>query len=499
MSKFGHLVFGAILAWFAVAAAPVFANQVTLSLEDGSFSVSGVLKAFDSEFFTIESEYGELTMAAATSRCEGAGCPDMTALVPKIHMAVSPELGDRLVPALIENFSSSRGFRLTARASDRGTILIDLATPTVAGTVATIEMSLMEATDGFEALAKDDVDMAVLRRAPTLSEKRTMAENNPSAVRSQVIGWETLRLYADAGNPFSALTVRQLMEKTGALDNEETAGQADTFGLDGDSDSLIALYQVMGHELSSPLQARSRDAQSDMILVTPNLSLPPPLKHIPVSASCGAPVQRDDDTFGAHPLEAPLYLYHANVRLPKVARDFMDYMLSVPAQRIVERSGFISRTPVEARMDTEQGILMNAVLNSSNDVGLSDLRRAVRDLSGFGRLSLTFRFREGTRDLDDVSRSNLGYLTELLQEGRFANRDVMFAGFSDSSGNALANLRLSLSRAENLRDTILAMMGENAPAPERFKAQGFGEVLPLACNDIAWGQHQNRRVEIWLR
>ncbi len=499
MSKFGHLVFGFWLAWFSSVAAPVVANQVTLSLQDGSFSVSGILKRFDSEFFTIESDFGELTMAAATSRCEGSGCPDLSQLVPKIHMAVSPELGDRLVPALIENFSSSRGFRLTARASDRGTILIDLAAPAVMGTVATIEMSLMEATDGFDALANDKVDMAVLRRAPTLSEKRTMSQNNPSALRSQVIGWETLRLYADAESPFPALTVRQLMEKTGALDDAPTAGQADTFGLDGDNDSLIALYQVMGRQLASPLQARSRAASADMILVTPNLSLPPPLKHIPISASCGAPVQRADDTFGAHPLEAPMYLFHANVRLPKIARDFMGYMLSVPAQRIVERSGFISRTPVEAGMDTEQGILMNAVLNSSNDVGLADLRQAVRDLSGFGRLSLTFRYREGTRDLDDVSRSNLGYLTELLQEGRFANRDVLFAGFSDSSGNAQANLRLSLSRAEALRDTILGMMGENAPARDRFKAQGFGEVLPLACNDIPWGQHQNRRVEIWLR
>ncbi len=499
MSKFGHRVIGLAVAWLVFATGPAFAERVTLSLLDGSFSVSGTLKRFDSEYFTIDSDLGELTMAAATSRCDGSGCPNLADMVPTVQLAVSPELADRLVPALIENFASSQGMRLSARASDRGSVLIDLTAPLPVGRVLEIEMTLMESTQGFDALANNSVDLAILRRAPTTTERRKMIQLNPSALRSQVIGWETLRLYAGAENPVAALTVRQLMERTGVSEDPGVSDQTDSFGLDGDSDSLIALHQVLGHKLTSPLQARSRGARDDVILVTPNLSLPPPLKYIPVSASCGAPVPRADDTFGAHPLEAPLYLFHANARLPRVARDFMQYMLSVPAQRIVERAGFISRTSQEAGMDSNQGILMNAVLNSSNDVGLADLRQAVRALSGFGRLSLTFRYAEGTRDLDAVSRSNLGYLADLLQEARFAGRDVLFAGFSDSSGNARANLRLSTQRAETLRDTILGIMGDNAPDGDRFIAKGFGEVLPLACNDIAWGQHQNRRVEIWVR
>jgi phosphate transport system substrate-binding protein len=28
---------------------------------------------------------------------------------------------------------------------------------------------------------------------------------------------------------------------------------------------------------------------------------------------------------------------------------------------------------------------------------------------------------------------------------------------------------------------------------------GFGEAMPLACDDSALGRHANRRVEVWLR
>jgi phosphate transport system substrate-binding protein len=27
----------------------------------------------------------------------------------------------------------------------------------------------------------------------------------------------------------------------------------------------------------------------------------------------------------------------------------------------------------------------------------------------------------------------------------------------------------------------------------------FGEALPMACDDTAWGRQANRRVEVWVR
>ncbi|MGB0799353.1 MAG: OmpA family protein, partial [Planktomarina sp.] len=112
---------------------------------------------------------------------------------------------------------------------------------------------------------------------------------------------------------------------------------------------------------------------------------------------------------------------------------------------------------------------------------------------------LTFRFLDGTRFLDEGSQSNLGFLASLLKDGRFSGRDIIFAGFSDSQGSAEGNLQISLDRAQALRGTIRTLMGDDAPPKEAFRAVGFGEGLPLACNDTEWGQHQNRRVEIWVK
>lgn len=499
MSDFGRVFFSLLLVWFVSIGTLARADQVTLKLKDGSFSVSGILTKFDSEFFTLDSEIGTLTLATGSISCEGAGCPSKEDLVPKFDLVVVPELGDRLVPSLIENFASSRGYRLKAKASDNQSVLIELSSPGANGLVSKIELRLANSPKAFDSLGESNADFAVLRRAPTKAEKQAMSDAGSGLLMSNVIGWETLRLYTEMSAAIDALTVPQLLAVQSSFNVSQTGTVETDFGLQGDTDSLIALHQTLGRNVESTLQERTRGGPQDPIVVTPNLSLAAPWKHIPVSANCGDPVQRADDTFGAHPLEAPLYLFYSNPRLPKIAREFKNYVLSVPAQRIVARAGYLSRTPVEARMDTDQGILLNAVLNSGSDTGLTDLRRAVRKLSGFGRLSLTFRYKEGTRDLDDVSKSNLGYLADLLQEGRYQGRDVLFAGFSDSSGNADANLALSKARADTLRDTILGIMGENAPNRKQFQSIGFGEVLPLACNDIEWGQHKNRRVEIWIR
>jgi phosphate transport system substrate-binding protein len=32
-----------------------------------------------------------------------------------------------------------------------------------------------------------------------------------------------------------------------------------------------------------------------------------------------------------------------------------------------------------------------------------------------------------------------------------------------------------------------------------LKTEAFGEAMPMACDDSAWGRQVNRRVEVWLR
>lgn len=70
---------------------------------------------------------------------------------------------------------------------------------------------------------------------------------------------------------------------------------------------------------------------------------------------------------------------------------------------------------------------------------------------------------------------------------------VTVTGHTDSSGQAAANLALSLARAGALRDLLVTQYQISA---DRISAMGAGDTLPLAANDTAEGRAKNRRVEV---
>jgi phosphate transport system substrate-binding protein len=113
---------------------------------------------------------------------------------------------------------------------------------------------------------------------------------------------------------------------------------------------------------------------------------------------------------------------------------------------------------------------------------------------------LGFRFQGGTALLDAQSRSNVQLLAQLVEAGVYDGKQLVFAGFSDGQGLAAANEKLSARRAAAVRNSVLAALGDAAD-PDFFQTsvRGFGEAMPLACDDVVWGRSLNRRVEIWVR
>ena len=66
----------------------------------------------------------------------------------------------------------------------------------------------------------------------------------------------------------------------------------------------------------------------------------------------------------------------------------------------------------------------------------------------------------------------------------------------DGEGPADGNLRLSERRANAVLRAVSAFAGETDVI---LSAEGFGEIMPMACDDTAWGRQINRRVEVWVR
>lgn len=70
-------------------------------------------------------------------------------------------------------------------------------------------------------------------------------------------------------------------------------------------------------------------------------------------------------------------------------------------------------------------------------------------------------------------------------------RQLSIEGHTDDVGDDDHNLRLSQARAE----AVLGWLAEHGVAPERLRAEGFGEARPLVPNDTPEGRAENRRVE----
>ena len=69
---------------------------------------------------------------------------------------------------------------------------------------------------------------------------------------------------------------------------------------------------------------------------------------------------------------------------------------------------------------------------------------------------------------------------------------IEIAGYTDSTGSAAVNLRLSAARAAAVR----AYLASKGVLPDRMTARGFGKENPVAPNSTPQGRALNRRVEL---
>ena len=99
------------------------------------------------------------------------------------------------------------------------------------------------------------------------------------------------------------------------------------------------------------------------------------------------------------------------------------------------------------------------------------------------------RFDVNKSTLTATAKTNLNKLIPVFNEYSETNIDVF--GYTDSSGKADYNLKLSKDRAESVK-TYLISKGLVA---ERVKTTGLGIADPIASNETEEGKSQNRRVE----
>jgi OmpA-OmpF porin, OOP family len=99
-------------------------------------------------------------------------------------------------------------------------------------------------------------------------------------------------------------------------------------------------------------------------------------------------------------------------------------------------------------------------------------------------------FRTGSAQLTAKGQKMVNELGGLMKE-KDGSR-VSITGYTDSTGGADVNQRLSQSRAESVRDALV----RDGIAQDRIEASGEGAANPVASNDTPEGRVQNRRIEV---
>lgn len=99
------------------------------------------------------------------------------------------------------------------------------------------------------------------------------------------------------------------------------------------------------------------------------------------------------------------------------------------------------------------------------------------------------RFDTNKSTLTANAKANLDKLVKVFNE--YPDTNIIIYGYTDSTGSADYNLKLSGDRAASVRN-YFANKGLSA---SRFSITGLGIADPIATNETAEGRSQNRRVE----
>ena len=153
-------------------------------------------------------------------------------------------------------------------------------------------------------------------------------------------------------------------------------------------------------------------------------------------------------------------------------------------QLAAEKSALAAeRDAIKKERDELAGMLKGAL--SSVAETTETARGVIVSLSGI-------LFDVGKATLKPASQLSVAKLAGILMV--FSNMNLSIEGYTDSTGSADLNMRLSMDRARSVYEFLMTQGVPNS----RMIYQGFGPENPVAPNDTETNRARNRRVEVVL-
>ena len=349
---------------------------------------------------------------------------------------------------------------------------------------------------GFVALAEGSAELAASSRPIKDSEQASLASLGDlrSASAEQVIALDGLAIIVHRGNPVQQLDIGQVAALfAGEIDNWQAlggpAGAVRLYARDDNSGTFDTFKELVlssqGKQLAGAAQRfESSDELSERVSQDPQaigfIGLPyirqAKALHIADQGSQAMPASRELISTEDYPLSRRLFFYLKPDESNPWARALVEFAQSAEGQAIVTANGFIG----------QQVQAMRVAVDASQPRVYQRLAEQAQ------RLSVNFRFREGSAELDNKALHDLQRLLDYLKANDKQHRQLVLVGFGDPKSDParaalLSKLRAMAVRRELARAGILPR-----------DILGLGEQLPVASNQQDDGRLKNRRVEVWV-
>ena len=515
----------AVLAALFLFVAPpaAVAQDVTLTSRDSAVELSGTLLGFDGEFYRIETEYGELTVDGSGVLCAGPGCPSLSDYVAELQISGAATMGAVVMPALVEAFAQKSGYIAErAEGGDETTFTYLIRRADDEKLAARFYFRASNTDEGFADLLADEADIVMSLREIRAEERARAREAGMGDMtgrnRSRVLALDAIVPVVSPSNPVRGISPERLARVlAGQITNWQEIGGPDApidLHLPSEGSGLAQAVEdqiLKPANLSGPAQTATRHALPQGLAAavaadTFALGLTSYADRgetapLTLTGACGFSLQASRRTIKTedYPLTAPMFLYFPARRLPRLAREFLAFTRGPAAQIVIRRAGFVDQSPEEIAVEEQGNRFANAIVAAGRETTLEELQRMTATLVPMARLSTSFRFEAGSIRLDAQSRSNVQQLARALEVGTYDARRILFVGFSDGDGPSAANRNIALRRADAVRRAITEAAQTEDTKRVTLDVDAFGEALPMACDDSAWGRQANRRVEVWVR
>lgn len=177
-----------------------------------------------------------------------------------------------------------------------------------------------------------------------------------------------------------------------------------------------------------------------------------------------------------YPLSRRLFFYLPPSSRNPWAKALVDFTQGSKGQAIVAANGFIAQQ-------------VQAIAVEPRASMPEDYQAIARDAQ---RLTVNFRFEEGSASLDNKARQDLQRVVAYLKSHNKLDKQVTLVGFGDAKNDPQRAALLSKLRAMAVRRELV----KNGVVLRDIR--GFGAQMPVAANTADEGRIKNRRVEVWV-